>query len=50
MDYFFLMKHQGLEKPEMMENMQRWYLTDANQAIQDEFENLLDKWNERQAE
>jgi hypothetical protein len=47
MDYFFEMKHQGLAKPQMMENLQRWYLTDANRAIQDEFENLLDKWNER---
>jgi hypothetical protein len=47
MDYFFEMKHQGLEKTEMMENMQRWYLTDENQAIQAEFENLLDKWSAR---
>jgi hypothetical protein len=50
MDYFFEMKHQGLEKPQMMENMQRWYLSDANQSIQDEFEHLLDKWSERLAE
>ncbi len=50
MDYFFEMKHQGLEKPEMMENMQRWYLADENQSIQSEFENLLDKWNEHSEE
>jgi len=50
MDYFFEMKHQGLEKPEMMENMQRWYLADENQALQSEFENLLDKWNEHSEE
>ncbi len=43
-DYYFEMKHRGLEKPQMMENMQRWYLTDANQSIQDEFENLLERW------
>ncbi len=47
MDYYFEMKHQGMEKPQMMENMQRWYLTDENQSIQSEFENLLDKWSER---
>ncbi len=45
MDYFFEMKHQGLEKPQMMENMQRWYLTDENQSIQSEFENLLGEWD-----
>ncbi len=44
MDYFFEMKHQGLEKPQMMENMQRWYLADENQSIQSEFENLLERW------
>jgi hypothetical protein len=44
MDYFFEMKHQGLEKPQMMENLQRWYLTDENQSIQNEFENLLERW------
>ena len=50
MEYFFEMKHQGLEKPEMMENMQRWYLADENQSIQSEFENLLDKWSEHSTE
>jgi len=44
MDYFFEMKHRGLEKPEMMENMQRWYLADENQAIQNEFEKFLEDW------
>jgi hypothetical protein len=44
MDYYFEMKHQGLEKPQMMENIQRWYLTDGNQSIQSEFENLLERW------
>ena len=45
-DYLQEMKAQGLEKPQMMENLQRWYLHDENQTIQSEFENLLDKWNE----
>jgi hypothetical protein len=44
MNYFFEMKQQGLEKPQMMENMQRWYLADENQSIQGEFENLLERW------
>jgi hypothetical protein len=44
MDYYFEMKHEGLEKPQMMENIQRWYLTDGNQSIQSEFENLLERW------
>jgi hypothetical protein len=46
MDYYFEMKHQGSEKPQMMENMQRWYLTDGNQSIQGEFESLLERWDE----
>ncbi len=44
MDYFFEMKHQGLEKPQMMENMQRWYNSDKEQSLQAEFETLLEKW------
>ena len=42
------MKAQGLEKPLMMENLQRWYNADKNQSIQAEIESLLSKWNSRQ--
>jgi len=44
MDYFYEMREQGIEKPQMMENLQRWYLQDDEQSIQKEFENLLDEW------
>jgi hypothetical protein len=44
MDYFFEMKADGLEKPQMMENMQRWYLQDDEQSLQAEFETLLERW------
>ena len=44
-DYFQEMKAQGLGKPEMMEKMQRWYIEDANQSLQNEFEKLLGEWN-----
>jgi hypothetical protein len=44
MDYFYEMKAQGLEKPEMMEKIQRWYLQDKEQSIQIEFETLLENW------
>jgi hypothetical protein len=44
MDLFIELKHQGLEKPLIMENLQRWYIADKNQSIQAEFENLLDEW------
>ncbi len=47
MDYFYEMKTQNLEKSEMMENLQRWYNSDKNQAIQDEFENLFEEWAEK---
>lgn len=45
MDLFFAMRERGLEKPLMMENLQRWYISDKNQAIQAEFENLLGEWS-----
>ncbi len=44
MDYFFEMKQQGLEKPQMMENMQRWYNQDKEQSLQAEFEKLFEQW------
>ena len=47
MDYFFEMKHQGLEKSQMMENLQRWYNSDKEESLQAEFETLLDQWAER---
>jgi len=47
MDYFFEMKQQNLEKPQMMENLQRWYNQDKEQSLQAEFETLLERWAER---
>jgi hypothetical protein len=46
MDYFYEMRESGMEKPEMMENMQRWYNKNKEQAIQTEFESLLEKWTD----
>lgn len=46
MDYFHELKNQGLEKPEMMEKIQRWYLADKEKSLQTEFEILLAEWNE----
>ena len=45
MNYFFEMKKNNLEKPQMMENIQRWYLQDKEQSLQKEFETLLDEWS-----
>ena len=47
MDYFVEMRDSGMEKPEMMENLQRWYLKDKERSVQAEFENLLDRWSGR---
>lgn len=44
MDLFIEMRDRGLEKPLIMENLQRWYIADKNQSVQAEFENLLDEW------
>ncbi len=45
MDLFNEMRERGLEKPLIMENLQRWYIADKNQAIQAEFESLFDEWS-----
>lgn len=42
--YFLEMKASGMEKPEMMENMQRWYNADKEQSIQEDFSKLLADW------
>ena len=44
MDYFYEMRDAGLEKPVMMENLQRWYIEDKNRSIQAEFEALIEQW------
>ena len=50
MDYFHELKNQGLEKPEIMEKIQRWYLADKEHSIQTEFENLLDQWTKNKVD
>jgi thioredoxin family protein len=45
MNYFLEMRKNGMEKPQMMENIQRWYLSDKEQSIQKEFETFLDEWS-----
>ncbi len=40
-DLFDEMRSRGLEKPLIMENLQRWYNADKNQSIQAEFVDLL---------
>ena len=44
MEYFIEMRDSGMEKPQMMENMQRWYLQDKEKSIEAEFSILLDEW------
>ena len=45
MDYYHELKNQNLEKPQIMENLQRWYLKDKEKSLQSEFENLLSEWS-----
>lgn len=47
MDYFYELKAQGLEKSQISEKIQRWYLQDKEQSLQIEFEALLDEWSEK---
>ncbi len=44
MGYFLEMRESGMEKPLMMENLQRWYIKDKEQSLQREFEELVSKW------
>jgi hypothetical protein len=46
MDLFIEMRERGLEKPLIMENLQRWYIADKNRSIQTEFEKLIEDWQE----
>ena len=39
------LKHQGTEKPAIMEQLQRWYNADKSESLQTEFEDLLHIWN-----
>ncbi len=45
MDYFHELKAEGLEKPAIMEKIQRWYLEDREKSLQSEFEILLSEWS-----
>lgn len=44
MEYFFQLREGGMEKPLIMEKLQRWYLKDKEQTIQKEFGELLEIW------
>lgn len=50
MEYFLEMRDSGMEKPQMMENMQRWYLQDKEKSIETEFSVLLDEWANNEKE
>ncbi len=47
---FHELKESGMEKPLILENMQRWYNDDKTGSIQAEFELLLKLWNEPAAQ
>ena len=47
MDYFYEMRASGMEKLQMMENLQRWYLQDKEHSLQIEFETLINEWTEK---
>jgi hypothetical protein len=41
---FSELKHQGAEKPAIMEQLQRWYNSDRTLSLQNEFKRLLAEW------
>lgn len=42
---FYSLKEQGLEKPEIIEKIHRWYIEDNTASLQAEFEKLLKNWS-----
>lgn len=44
MEYYLEMRDSGMEKSEIMEKLQRWYLQDKEKSIETEFSGLLDDW------
>ena len=46
-DVFVEMKTRGIEKPLIMENMQRWYNADKAVSIQNEFAQLIRQWSRK---
>lgn len=45
--YFQELKAQGLEKPQIIEKIQRWYNDDDTNSLQAEFQNLLVEWSHK---
>lgn len=43
-DYFKKLKAEGLEKPEIIEKVQRWYIEDETNSLQAEFQKLIVEW------
>lgn len=50
MDLFYELKSQEMQKSEMMEQIQRWYLADKEKSIQAEFQKLLEEWTQKHTE
>ena len=46
-DYFKKLKAAGLEKPEIIEKIQRWYIEDKTESLQAEFDRLLGEWSQK---
>lgn len=48
-DLFLKMRADGIEKPAILEEMQRWYNADKGRSVQHEFAELIAKWNMKEA-
>lgn len=47
-DLFSKMKADGVEKPVILEEMQRWYNADKGRSVQQEFVELIAEWNTKE--
>ena len=45
-ELFYQLKEQGIEKPQIMERLQRWYNNDHSRSIQREFREVTAEWAE----
>jgi len=48
-ELFVELKAAGIEKPELMERLQRWYLADRGRSLQAEFVDLVRDWSKSTA-
>lgn len=48
-ELFFRLREEGIAKPQIMEELQRWYNADRSNSLQTEFASLIKNWSQAKA-